>query len=45
MYSQNYLLEALETVLAWDLSEDILPAALNDQMLLLAGFDAEADWE
>lgn len=38
-------MDALEVVLAWDLSDDLLPLAVNDQAKLMAGFDAEDIWE
>ena len=44
MYTQYYLINAIETVLGWDISEDLLPLAINDQAKLMAGFDAEELW-
>ena len=44
MYTQYYLINAIETVLGWDISEDLLPLAINDQAKLMAGFDAEQLW-
>ena len=44
MNIQSYLINAIETVLAWDISEDLLPLAINDQAKLMAGFDAEDLW-
>ena len=44
MYTQYYLINAIETVLGWDISEDLLPIAINDQAKLMAGFDAEWVW-
>lgn len=44
MYNAHYFFDALETVLSWDLPEDLLPIAVGDQMKLLAGFDAEDVW-
>ena len=44
MYTQYYLINAIETVLAWDIPEDLLPLAINEQAKLMAGFDAEEVW-
>ena len=44
MNIQYYLINAIETVLGWDISEDLLPLAINDQAKLMAGFDAEDLW-
>lgn len=44
MTTQNYLLNAIETVLSWDIAEDLIPLAINDQAKLMAGFDAEELW-
>ena len=44
MYTQYNLINAIETVLGWDISEDLLPLAINDQAKLMAGFDAEELW-
>ena len=46
--NQNYLIAALDKVLAWELSDHLLPSAIVDQANLMAGFDSEAeydDWE
>ena len=43
--NQNYLIEALESVLAWNLSEASLPHALTDQAMLMANFDTEDNWQ
>ena len=34
---EDYIQEALEFVLAWDLPEECLPDAVNDQAKLMAG--------
>lgn len=39
--NQNYLIDALDTVLGWNISDELLPLALVDQAKLMAGFDAE----
>lgn len=44
MNNQNYLIDALDTVLTWDIADDLIPLAVNDQVRLLAGFDAESPW-
>ena len=38
----NHILEALEIVSAWDLSEEDFAQAVNDQARLMAGIDL---WE
>lgn len=45
MTTQNYLLNAIETVLNWDISDELIPIAINDQAKLMAGFDAEELWK
>ncbi len=42
MTYQYYLLDALETVLAWELPEDDLAEAANDQAKLMAGCHVES---
>jgi hypothetical protein len=44
MNQQNYLLDALETVMAWGLPDEDLSNALNDQARLIAGDDHEETW-
>ena len=44
MHNQHHFIEALETVLTWNLSDDVLPIAVCDQIKLMAGFDAEEEW-
>jgi hypothetical protein len=44
MFNQHYFIDALETVLTWNLSDDVLPIAVGDQIKLLAGFDTEETW-
>jgi hypothetical protein len=44
MNNLNYLIDAVDTVLTWDLPEALIPLAIHDQAKLLAGFDAEALW-
>ena len=44
MHAQLHFSEALETVLAWDLPDDLLPMAMSDQIRLLAGFEVEEPW-
>jgi hypothetical protein len=40
MYTyENYLLEAIETVSAWDLDDDQFTEAVNAQARLMAGLD------
>ena len=44
MTIRNYLLNAIDTVMTWDLAEDLVPLAINDQAKLMAGWDAEEIW-
>ena len=44
MHAQLRFNQALETVLAWNLPDDLLPIAMSDQIKLLAGFEVEAPW-
>ena len=44
IHNQNYLLDAIETVLDWDLPDALFSIAINDQAKLLAGFYAEEIW-
>lgn len=41
MHNQNYLIDALDIVLGWNISDELLPLALVSQAQLMAGFDAE----
>ena len=41
MFRPNYLMTALDTVLAWELSDAAMAAALTAQANLLAGGDPE----
>ena len=43
MHAQ-YFIDALETVLTWNLPDDLLPNAMSDQIKLLSGYDVEAPW-
>jgi hypothetical protein len=43
--NQNYLIDALDTVLAWNLPDESLPLALVNQAMLMSGFDAEDSWD
>ena len=43
MHAQ-YFIDALETVLTWNLPDEVLPIAVSDQMKLLAGFNSEESW-
>jgi hypothetical protein len=38
---QNYILDALEMVSAWDLPEEDLADAVNDQARLMAGINPD----
>ena len=41
----NPLLDALNTVFAWDLPDECLADALNDQARMLEGQDPEDTWD
>lgn len=41
IHNQNYLIDALDIVLGWNISDEFLPLALVNQAQLMAGFDAE----
>lgn len=45
MNNQNYLIDALETVLSWDLPEEAIPLAVIDQAKLMSGFDCESPYQ
>jgi hypothetical protein len=39
--NQNYLIDALDIVLGWNISDELLLLALANQAQLMAGFDCE----
>ncbi len=41
MQVHSYLIDALDRVLSWDLSEEACPEALTAEALLLAGVDPD----
>ena len=41
MNHENYILDALEIVSAWDLPDEDLADAINDQARLMAGIDPD----
>ncbi|MHC4799672.1 MAG: hypothetical protein ACYTF1_23810 [Planctomycetota bacterium] len=45
MNQQDYILDAVEIVSAWDLPEEELADAINDQARLMAGLDPDEHWE
>ena len=45
MTQENYILDALEIVSAWDLSDEDLADAVNDQARLMAGINLDELWE
>ena len=45
MNQDNYIIEALEIVTAWDLPDEGLAAAIADQAMLLAGVNQDELWE
>ena len=42
---ENYILDALEMVMAWDLPEEDIPKAVNEQARLMAGLPYEESRE
>jgi hypothetical protein len=42
---EDYILDALELVSAWDIPEEDLADAVNAQAKLMAGIDPEDYWE
>ena len=42
---EDYIQDALEMVSAWDLPDEDLAQAVNDQARLMAGIDPEESWE
>ena len=45
MNIENHILDALEIVSAWDLTDEDLGDAVNDQARLMAGIDLDGTWE
>ena len=45
MNIENYILDAIEIVSAWDLPEEELADAVNDQARLMAGANPDDLWE
>ena len=45
MCHQNLYLDAIETVLAWDLPDEAFVDAVNDQVCLMAGLNPEDGYE
>ena len=43
--NQNYLIDALDTVLSWNLPDQSLPLALFNQAMMMSGFDEEHVWQ
>ncbi len=41
MNTQDYILDALETVSAWDIPDEDFAQAVNDQARLMAGINPE----
>lgn len=41
MYQQSICLDAIETVLAWDLPDELFADAIQSQVSLMAGFNPE----
>ena len=45
MNYENYILDAIEIVGAWDIPEEDLADAINEQARLMAGIDPGELWE
>ncbi len=45
MHYEDYIPDALEMILAWNLDEEDLADAVNDQARLMAGIDPDDLWE
>ena len=45
MNHQNQPLESLEKIIDWNLPDELLANALNDQLRLLDGHDPEDTWD
>jgi hypothetical protein len=43
--NQSYLIDALDIVLGWGISDELIPLALVSQAQLMAGFDCEAGYD
>lgn len=42
--NQNYIIQAIDAVLNWDISDDAIPVAVADQAKLMAGIDCEQSY-
>lgn len=42
--NQNYIIQAIDAVLTWDIPEDAISLAIADQAKLMAGFDCEQSY-
>ena len=45
MHTEDYILDALEMISAWDLPDEELADAVNAQARLMAGIHPEDFWE
>ena len=45
MQYEDYIPDALEMVLAWEIPEDQFADAVNDQARLMAGVTLDGSWE
>ncbi len=43
--NQNYLIDALDTVLAWNLSDETFIDTINYQLKLIEGVSLDENWE
>ena len=44
MHIEDYILDALETVSAWDIPDEDFAQTVNDQARLMAGFPPDEPW-
>ena len=44
MHIEDYILDALETVSAWDIPDEEFAQTVNDQARLMAGVDFDDGW-
>ena len=42
--NQNYIIQAIDEVLTWDIPEDCISMAVADQAKLMLGFDCEESY-
>ena len=45
MHTEDYILDALELVSAWDIPDEDFAQTVNDQARLMAGINTDDFWE